>query len=262
MKDIIFNGYVLTSLVALFLSIIFIFEKKSVKIIIKLLIEVGLIYAVFKCMYLDYNFVILTFFISLIITTINSILDLGFKKILITSIITQILENILLFITCFVIINLKRKEGMFEELNDINFKFVLTVIAFVSIIVNYKLNYLILRKMDEIKVKTEDVEFKKIFSQVINIGKEYLETEVVLVAIIYFGILILSKVFISNLYFDNNLINEMVCEIAIVTCLGMIVNVFSIVICSYMYSCINRRKESYKISSENRINGEKRTLKI
>lgn len=110
--------------------------------------------------------------------------------------------------------------------------------------------YFMITHLEDMKNKTEDSSWKKVFQHGIKIGaKQFLG----IVNLIFLGC-----VGIALLFTSANIVTKEMIEISICTSLGVVV---TIILSAFFYGIFNSKKTIYKTISENKLEG-KRSLKL
>lgn len=117
--------------------------------------------------------------------------------------------------------------------------------------------------LDEIKNKTRDISWKELFNSGMNIGKDVIGTMTNTLILAYVGgALTLILLFLAcDMGMGEILNKETIAEEIISAIAGSMGVVFTVPITAMLYSILNRKKTTYKTTSENRIEGQ-RSLKL
>lgn len=263
LENIINNAYVIELCLLFLACVIFVFEKKSVKIIFQILINVSIIaFGLIRGIFLDYNIIILNMITAFILCLINSIMFFGFVKKTWTSFFAFLIENTVLTACIIGCLYLRRINNNFEELNDTNLKLIFSLIYIITSEYCIKINYVIINSIDKLKDRTEEISWKILINKCIEKNKEIVNNDLNDVTTTFVLFAFISIMFMNNVNVDVDLTKEVGIEILVVTLLCMIDYLVSIFISSTICALIYRKKEIYKTTSNNKFDGECRTLKI
>lgn len=250
---------------AIFLvSIALITEKKSIKIILGIILCMTILYIVFvKGIYYEHNILFITLLTVVAIAFCCSWLINGFNKkalsmslsIIISTIITGILGLIFTKLSDISIIN--------GELSK-NINSSLLIFAYISIItfgIIISISNIIIQSLDEIKSKTEDFSIKELFHNGLECGKKVILPNSIIILLFFLGISLTQILEVEELKLTKILTQDIISQNIILSLVGSIGVVISVPITSILFAILNRKKSIYKTTSENKVDGN-RSLKI
>lgn len=261
------NGYIWVLLVILLISLVFLYEKHSIKPILNSSITILLIYfGLFKLISNGFNIVLAAILFGIILTVIESIINNGLNKkiwISILGVFGGVLCStiIALIFTNLARINVNIDSQIIPNMNYNNLMLVGAIISSFGACLN--LDMYIIENLDKKKVETKDFFRKDLFKLGIIYGKQqatkFVNTILIVFVGISFGLFIVHSEMYNGLFnsFSQDYIAMGIISI-ISVCVGIII---SVPMTSMMYSLINCKKTIYKTTSENKLDG-KRSLKI
>ncbi len=262
--------YILGALLILTILLIFIERKSSVKILLRAILTIVILYFVLiRGVTNGHNFIILSGTTVFLISFVNIFIKDGIHQRsfaeLLSVLFTSFFTCTVIFIICFVTkIDLGYKDKVLDLTGIFGSKslvFSMSIIALLGIYMDIISR--ITMRLDDEKNKTEDIKMKEQFKIGMTIGKEFISEKINMLFLIFIGVAILPICgYISNGYNIMEIFNvSSIFIIFIIAIVGNIGLVLSIPITSFLYAMLNRKKTIYKTVSENKING-KRSLKL
>lgn len=255
--------------VVVFLVFLIALERlHSIKIIIRLAISLALIYGYIMAISEGKSMILFSMLLVALLTITNAIIKEGFHKKTFTEIIsvlfTTTITSHILFLICKKA-NLNIYHGEIQSFNGIKRPenavaciFMITTLGIYMDIISR-----IIFRLDEKKNKTQDVPWKDQFKEGMEIGRLAVREKANSLLILGLGIGILPIcVYLhkGTKFFDIFLKDEMFFStfFLIMACIGTFISAISAAV---FYAWFNRKKEVYKTTSENMLDG-KRSLKI
>ena len=273
-QNVIRDKYIFVLFGLFLLSIILVGGKQGVKAIIGLLITIMAVYFVLiKGIYLGYDAIWMTIVTSAIIITFTFIIIGGFSKKILTATLGTLGGVISSGIVAVIFAHLAKLSGACEDaiqlsmnINTVNFNF--RDLIFAGIVISalgacMDVGMSIASSLDEIENKTQDISWKELFKSGMNIGKDVIGTMTNTLILAYVGgALTLILLFLAcDMGMTEILNKETISEEIVSAIAGSMGVVFTVPITAMIYSVLNRRKTSYKITSDNKIDGN-RSLKL
>ena len=261
------NVYIGVIFIICLISVVFLYEKHSIKPILSISITILLIYfGLFKLISNGFNIVLATILFAIFLTIIESIINNGFNKKIWISIIgisSGILCStiIVVIFTGLARINVNFDSNIISNINYNNLMLVGAIISSLGPCLN--LSMYIIENLDKKKIETKDFFRKDLFKLGVIYGKQqaikFINTILIAFTGISFGLIMVHSETYNVLFscFSQDYISMGIISI-IASCVGIIA---SVPVTSMMYSLINSKKTIYKTTSENKLDG-KRSLKI
>lgn len=268
------NHYIIAMFGLFLLTIVLVGGKQGVKAILGLLITIIAVYFILiKGIYLGYNAILMTIATSAIIIILTFIIIGGFSKKILTAALGTLGGVISSGIVAVIFGHLAKLSGACEDaiqlsmnMTSVNFNF--RDLIFAGIVVAalgacMDVGMSIASSLDEIKNKTKDISWKELFKSGMNIGKDVIGTMTNTLILAYVGgALTLILLFLAcNMGFTEILNKETIAEEVISAIAGSMGVVFTVPITAFIYAVLNRRKTTYKMTSENKLEGQ-RSLKL
>lgn len=268
------NHYIVAMFGLFLLSIVLIGGKQGIKAILGLLITILAVYFVLiKGIYLGHNAILMTIATSAIIIILTFIIIGGFSKKILTAALGTLGGVISSGIVAIIFGHLAKLAGACEDaiqlsmnMTSVNFNF--RDLIFAGIVISalgacMDVGMSIASSLDEIKNKTKDISWKELFKSGMNIGKDVIGTMTNTLILAYVGgALTLILLFLAcNMGMSEILNKETIAEEVISAIAGSMGVVFTVPITAFIYAILNRRKTTYKITSENKVEGQ-RSLKL
>ena len=273
-QNVIRDKYIFIMFGLFLLSIILIGGKQGIKAIIGLLITIIAVYFVLiKGIYFGYDVILMTIFTSAIIIAFTFVIIGGFSKKILTAALGTLGGVIASGIVAVIFSHLAKLSGACEDaiqlsmnMNTVNFNF--RDLIFAGIVISalgacMDVGMSIASSLDEIKNKTKDISWKELFKSGMNIGKDVIGTMTNTLILAYVGgALTLILLFLAcDMGLTEILNKETISEEVISAIAGSMGVVFTVPITAILYSVLNRRKTTYKITSDNKLQGN-RSLKL
>ena len=272
--DLVRSNYIILMFGLFLLSILLVGGKQGLKAIIGLIITILAIYFILiKGIYTGHNSILMTILSSTIIISLTFIVIGGFSKKILTAAIGTLGGIISSGIIATIFSHLAKLSGACEDaiqlsmnIGTMNFNF--RELIFAGIVISalgacMDVGMSIASSLDEIKNKTKDISWKELFKSGMNIGKDVIGTMTNTLILAYVGgALTLILLFLAcNMGFDEILNKETIAEEVISAISGSMGVVFTVPITAIVYAILNRKKTIYKVTSENKVEGQ-RSLKI
>lgn len=273
-QNVIRDKYIFIMFGLFLLSIILIGGKQGIKAIIGLLITIIAVYFVLiKGIYFGYDVILMTIFTSAIIIAFTFVIIGGFSKKILTAALGTLGGVIASGIVAVIFSHLAKLSGACEDaiqlsmnMNTVNFNF--RDLIFAGIVISalgacMDVGMSIASSLDEIKNKTKDISWKELFKSGMNIGKDVIGTMTNTLILAYVGgALTLILLFLAcDMGLTEILNKETISEEVISAIAGSMGVVFTVPITAIIYSVLNRKKTTYKITSDNKLEGN-RSLKL
>lgn len=273
-QNVIRDKYIYAMFGLFLLSIVLVGGKQGVKAIIGLLITILAVYFILiKGIYLGYDAILMTIATSAMIIILTFIIIGGFSKKILTAALGTLGGVVSSGIVAVVFGHLAKLSGACEEavqlsmnMNTVHFNF--RDLIFAGIVISalgacMDVGMSIASSLDEIKNKTKDISWKELFKSGMNIGKDVIGTMTNTLILAYVGgALTLILLFLAcDMGMTEILNKETISEEVISALAGSMGVVFTVPITAILYAILNRRKTSYKMTSDNKVDGN-RSLKL
>lgn len=273
-QNVIRDKYIFVMFGLFLLTIVFIGGKQGVKAIIGLIITILAVYFILiKGIYLGYDAILMTIVTSAVIIVLTFIIIGGFSKKILTAALGTLGGVISSGIVAILFSHLAKLSGACEDaiqlsmnMNTVNFNF--RDLIFAGIVISalgacMDVGMSIASSLDEIKNKTKDISWQELFKSGMNIGKDVIGTMTNTLILAYVGgALTLILLFLAcDMGMTEILNKETISEEVISAIAGSMGVVFTVPITAFIYSLLNRRKTTYKTTSENKLEGN-RSLKV
>ncbi len=273
-QDVIRNHYILV-IFAIFLALVLlIMGKQGIKAVLGLLGTLIMVYfLLIKSIFLGYNAIFMTFLCTIFILLFHSILSMGFRKKALVVVLGTLISCLLSGMIAMLFAHLAKLSGTHQDtimlsMNMTNVEFYWKDLIFagmmmVSLGVCMNFVMLMVNKIDEIKSKTEDMSRKELLKKGMKIGRELVGDRINTLILIYIGSsFIILFIFLGcNLSLRDVFNKETIAENALSAIAGSIGLVLTVPITSVVYATFNHRKTIYKMTSENKLDGN-RSLKL
>lgn len=268
------NHYIMIMFGLFLISILLVGGKQGIKAIIGLLITIFAVYFILiKGIYIGKNAILMTIATSAVIILLTFVIIGGFSKKILTAALGTLGGVISSGIVAVIFSHLAKLSGACEDaiqlsmnMTIINFNF--RDLIFAGIVISalgacMDVGMSIASSLDEIKNKTKDISWKELFKSGMNIGKDVIGTMTNTLILAYVGgSLTLILLFLAcNMGMTEVLNKETIAEEVISAIAGSMGVVFTVPITAIIYSILNRKKTTYKTTSENKIDGQ-RSLKL
>lgn len=267
-------GYVYFMFFLLLVAIIAIGGKQGIKAAISLVITIlALYYVLIKSIFAGANAIFASIMTSLVVMTLTFVITVGFNKKSLTGMVGSFAGTLAAGILSLIFGNLSKLSGASEEaiqlslnLKTIAFNFrdlIFATIVVSSIGACMDIGTAIVNKLEEIRSKSEDSDWKELFKNGMQIGREVIGTMSNTLILVYIGGLIKTILLYKacNMQMSYIMSKEAVSEQMVSAIAGSIGVVCTVPLTALAYAFINRKKTIYKTVSDNKIEG-KRSLKI
>ena len=267
-------GYIYFMFALLLATIIVIGGKQGIKAAISLVISIlALYYVLIKSIFAGGNAVFASLMTSFVVMALTFVVTVGFNRKSLTGIVGSFAGTLTAGILALIFGNLTKLSGASEEaiqlslnLKTVAFNFrdlIFATIVVASIGACMDVGTAIINKLEEIRSKSEDSDWKELFKHGMKIGREVIGTMANTLILVYIGGLIKTILLYKacNMQMGYILSKEAVSEQMISAIAGSIGVVCTVPLTALAYAFINRKKTIYKTVSDNKIEG-KRSLKI
>ena len=274
-QDVVRNGYIMLMFGLFLLSIVLIGGKQGVKAILGLIITILAVYFILiKGIYAGFNAVWMTIFTSAVIIILTFIIIGGFSKKILTAALGTLGGVVSSGIMATIFSNLAKLSGACEDaiqlsmnMTTVNFNFrdlIFAGIVIAALGACMDVGMSIASSLDEIKNKTKDISWQELFKSGMNIGKDVIGTMTNTLILAYVGgALTLILLFMAcNIGMGEILNKETIAEEVISAIAGSMGVVFTVPITAIIYAVLNRKKTTYRTTSENKLDGGQRSLKL
>ena len=274
-ENVIRQNYIYFMMILFLLSILLVGGKRGIKAIVGLVITILAVYFILiKGIFAGYNPISLSVLTSLIIIVLTFIIiGGGINKKIVTAAMGTFGGVLVAGIIASVFSYLLKLSGACEDSillsansNNLNFNF--RDLIFAGIVISalgacMDVGMSIASSLDELRLKTKDMDWKELFKSGMNIGKDIIGTMANTLILAYVGSsLTLILLFMScDFSFVQILNKETIAEEVISAIAGSMGVVYTVPITAFIYSFLNRDKTIYKTVSDNKVEG-KRSLKI
>lgn len=274
-RDIVRQNYLIGLIIFFFASIILVGKKKGVKAIIGLIITLlAIFFVLLTTIFKGYNPIIVSIGTCFMITILTFAVIGGWNKKSISAALGTIGGVVFAGIIATVVGYLAQLSGAGKEeaimlsiaAKDVQFNF--RELLFAEIIVSalgacMDVGMSIASSLDELKLKKPDMTGKELFKSGMNIGGDMIGTMTNTLILSFTGSsLLLVLLYMSSSVSVTDVINiEAIATESVCALSGSTGIVYTVPITAAIYSFINRNKTTYKVKSENIVEG-KRSLKI
>ena len=261
------NTYIWIILLIFFISIIFLYEKHSIKPIVScIFLFLSIYFILFKLVSIGFNTILTMVLFLIIFVILESIINNGFNKKIWISLLGSFSGVLCSIIILFIFANLARIDIDIESpiISNMNYDHLMFVGAIISSIgVCLNLSIYIIQCLDKKKIQTKDFFRKDLFKLGVIYGKQEAIKFVNTIILVFVGVNF--ELIVVNCESYNNILNSLSQDYifagiisTISACVGVMV---SVTMTSIFYALINSKKTIYKTTSANKIDG-KRSLKI
>lgn len=267
-------GYIYFMFFLLLVAIVVIGGKQGIKAAVSLVITIlALYYVLIKSIFAGTNAIFASIMTSFVIMALTFVVTTGFNRKSLTGIVGSFAGTLIAGILALIFGNLSKLSGASEEaiqlslnLKTVAFNFrdlIFATIVVASIGACMDVGTAIINKLEEIRSKSEDSDWKELFKSGMVIGREVVGTMSNTLILVYIGGLIKTILLYKacNMQMSYILSKEAVSEQIISAIAGSIGVVCTVPLTALAYAFINRKKTIYKTVSDNKIEG-KRSLKI
>ncbi len=272
-QDIVRHNYMLGLVIFFFASIILVGRKKGIKSILGLIVTVVSIYLIFILnVYKGYNAILLSIITSFIIIVLTFIIIDGINKKTFSAALGTLGGVVFAGVIAFIFGKIAKLTGGQEEAIMLttasNVAFNFRDLLFSGIVISalgacMDVGMSIASSLSELKEKNPEITWKELFKSGMKIGGDMIGTMTNTLILAFVGCslnLILLSMSVDLNFIDminvEAIASEAMCSIA-----GSIGVVYTVPITAFIFSMINKDKNSYKTKSENIVEG-KRSLKI
>lgn len=273
-QDLVRSTYIILMFAIFLLIILLVGGKQGAKAILGLLVTILAVYFILiKGIYAGYDAILMTILSSAVIIALTFIIIGGFSKKILTAALGTLGGVVSSGLMATIFTYLAKLSGACEEaiqlsmnMTTVNFNF--RDLIFAGIVISalgacMDVGMSISSSLDEIKNKTKDISWKELFKSGMNIGKDVIGTMTNTLILAYVGgALTLILLFLAcNMGMGEILNKETIAEEIISALAGSMGVVFTVPITAILYAILNRKKTTYKTTSENKLEGN-RSLKI
>ena len=273
-QDVSRNFYIILMFALFLLIIVLVGGKQGVKAIVGLMVTIlAVYYILIKGIYAGKNAIWMTILSSAVIIGLTFVIIGGFSKKILTAALGTLGGVVSSGIFAMIFSYLAKLSGACEEaiqlsmnMTTVNFNF--RDLIFAGIVISalgacMDVGMSIASSLDEIKNKTKDISWKELFKSGMNIGKDVIGTMTNTLILAYVGgALTLILLFLAcDMGMGEILNKETIAQEVISAIAGSMGVVFTVPITAILYSVLNRKKTTYKITSDNKLDGN-RSLKL
>lgn len=273
-QNIIRSTYMMIMFGIFVLSFALVAGKYAIKPILNLMIIFLCIYFILiKGIYGGHDAILVSMTTAIAILCSNAIITVGFNKKAIIVMLGTFGSVMISGIIAVLFSHLSKLSGIREDsiaiqlnMDTINFYFkdlILAGIVIASLGICMNMAISLTSKMDEIKNRTEDMSWKKLFKNGMEIGSSLMGRMINTFVLIYISctLTVFFIFFATNIGIEEILNKETIAENVISALAGSIGTIFAVPITAIVYAMINRKKTIYKTTSENKVDGN-RSLKL
>ena len=257
----------LICLIVFLILLIYLERIKSIKIIIRLICSIGIIYGYIKAITEGKSIILYSSLLACSLILINVLIQNGIHKKTFVEIISIVLTTGITSSIVYIIcsrFNLKIYQEEIMSFNGLkkteNTIFGIFMIASLGIFMDVISNIIV--TLDGEKDKTIDVPWKEQYVKGIDVGKQYIREKINLIILSSLGSSLflicmnINKINFFDIFKQDNIF--VYCLTALLTNIGVVI---AVIITSLLYSAFCRKKTIYKTTSENKVDG-KRSLKL
>ena len=274
-RDVVRQNYLFGLILFFFASIVLVGKKKGVKAIIGLIITLfAIFFVLLATIFKGYNPILVSIGTCFLITILTFAVIAGWNRKSISAALGTIGGVIFAGIIATIVGYLAQLSGAGKEeaimlsIAAKNVQFNFRELLFAEIIVSalgacMDVGMSIASSLDELKTKKPDMTGKELFKSGMNIGGDMIGTMTNTLILSFTGSsLLLVLLYMSSSVSVTDVINiEAIATESVCALSGSTGIVYTVPITAAIYSFINRNKTSYKIKSDNIVEG-KRSLKI
>lgn len=274
-ENVVRQNYIYFIVIIFLLSILLVGGKRGIKAIIALIITILAVYLIMiKGIFAGYNPIWMSIITSLVIIVLTFIIiGGGINKKIVTAAMGTFGGVLVAGIIASIFSYLLKLSGAGEDsillsLNSTNLNFNFRDLIFSGIVISalgacMDVGMSISSSLDELRMKTKDMEWKELFKSGMNIGKDIIGTMANTLILAYVGSsLTLILLFMSCNFSLVQIVNkETIAQEIISAIAGSMGVVYTVPITAFIYSFLNKNKTIYKTVSDNKVEG-KRCLKI
>lgn len=274
-ENVVRQNYIYFIVIIFLLSILLVGGKRGIKAIIALIITILAVYLIMiKGIFAGYNPIWMSIITSLVIIVLTFIIiGGGINKKIVTAAMGTFGGVLVAGVIASIFSYLLKLSGAGEDsillsLNSTNLNFNFRDLIFSGIVISalgacMDVGMSISSSLDELRMKTKDMEWKELFKSGMNIGKDIIGTMANTLILAYVGSsLTLILLFMSCNFSLVQIVNkETIAQEIISAIAGSMGVVYTVPITAFIYSFLNKNKTIYKTVSDNKVEG-KRCLKI
>ena len=252
-----------------FLILLICLERlQSIKIIIRLVISLLMIYGYMKLLVDGKSIIVLSIGFTLLFAVMNILIQNGLQKKALSEVLSVLITSGITSIVVFDIFqktNLKIYQEEMMRFNGLKSytNILLGIFLVISLGVYMDMVSKVIFHLDRQRDKTIDTPWKEEFKQGMEIGKNYIAEKWNMIILGLFSVLLFPICNAINRGIEWMEIIEQP-EVFAYGLIAIMINiglVISVPITACIYACFNRKKTIYKTVSENKIDG-KRSLKL
>ena len=274
-QDVVRQNYLFGLVLFFFGSIILVGKKKGVKAIIGLIITLlAVFFVLISSIFKGYNPILVSIGTCFLITILTFAVIAGWNRKSISATLGTLGGVVFAGVLAIIIGYLAglsgagKEEAIMLSIASKNVKFNFRELLFAEIIVSalgacMDVGMSIASSLDELKIKKPDITGKELFKSGMNIGGDMIGTMTNTLILSFIGSsLLLVLLYMSSSVSVLDVINiEAIATESVCALSGSTGIVYTVPITAAIYSFINRNKTTYKIKSENIVEG-KRSLKL
>lgn len=274
-ENVVRQNYIYFMAIIFLLSILLVGGKRGIKAIIGLVITIIAVYLVMvKGIIAGYNPIWMSVLTSLIIIVLTFIIiGGGINKKIVTAALGTFGGVLVAGIIASIFSYLLKLSGAGEDsillsVNSTNLNFNFRDLIFAGIVISalgacMDVGMSIASSLDELRLKTKDMEWKELFKSGMNIGRDIIGTMANTLILAYVGSsLTLILLFLTCDFSFVQILNKETIATDIISAIsGSMGVVYTVPITAFIYGFLNRNKTIYKTVSDNKVEG-KRSLKI
>lgn len=274
-QDVVRQNYLFGLILFFFASIILVGKKKGIKAIIGLIITLlAIFFVLISSIFKGYNPILVSIGTCFLITILTFAVIAGWNRKSISAALGTIGGVVFAGIIATIIGYLAglsgagKEEAIMLSIASKNVQFNFRELLFAEIIVSalgacMDVGMSIASSLDELKIKKPDMTAKELFKSGMNIGGDMIGTMTNTLILSFTGSsLLLVLLYMSSSVSALDVINiEAIATESVCALSGSTGIVYTVPITAAIYSFINRNKTTYKIKSENIVEG-KRSLKL
>lgn len=274
-ENVVRQNYIYLMAIIFLLSILLVGGKRGIKAIIGLTITIIAVYLIMvKGIMAGHNPIWMSVLTSLIIIVLTFIIiGGGINKKIVTAALGTFGGVLVAGIVASIFSYLLKLSGAGEDsillsVNSTNLTFNFRDLIFAGIVVSalgacMDVGMSIASSLDELRLKTKDMEWKELFKSGMNIGRDIIGTMANTLILAYVGSsLTLILLFLTCDFSFVQILNKETIATDIISAIsGSMGVVYTVPITAFIYGFLNRNKTIYKTVSDNKLEG-KRSLKI
>lgn len=274
-ENVVRQNYIYFMVILFLLSILLVGGKRGIKAIVGLTITIVAVYLIMvKGIMAGYNPIWMSVLTSLIIIVLTFIIiGGGVNKKIVTAALGTFGGVLVAGIIASIFSYLLKLSGAGEDsillsVNSTNLTFNFRDLIFAGIVISalgacMDVGMSIASSLDELRLKTKDMEWKELFKSGMNIGRDIIGTMANTLILAYVGSsLTLILLFLTCDFSFVQIVNKETIATDIISAIsGSMGVVYTVPITAFIYGFLNRNKTIYKTVSDNKLEG-KRSLKI